>query len=90
MKFSNIKELAKQYYPSEQEMERQALREFIYENRALSAVDVSNLLIRGGIDSIEKLHKASIDDIKKLNRVGQMKLSVIIELKEIINKLVET
>lgn len=83
MMFKSIEELTKSFYPSEREMELYALREFVGNE------SVANALVRNDVYNIKDLHDISIDELKKFRCIGPKKLEVIIELKEIIDRMLE-
>lgn len=90
MKYKNVIDLSKSYYPSKTEIERYAFENFFDDHcESKHKGDIMRSLMRAGIDSIEKLHRASIDEIKKANHIGDRKMESIIKMKEFITSRIE-
>ena len=86
MIFKSIEELTVHFYPSEQEIEKEALRKFI-RRCGRHTTDFSNLLFRNGINSIKDLHDVDVSKIEKFHHIGPKKMQAIIEAKRIINDM---
>ena len=82
-----INELTKSFYPSDEEIEKIALCNFIdcYVEDIHNNVAVKNGLLRAGINSISDLANVSYEQVRCFRTIGKKRLDYVIDLKSKIN-----
>lgn len=88
--YKNLEEFKKDYYPSKEYMERYALENVMrYHCNYKCITRYTNALIRAGIDNIEKFVNADIDDILKVNHIGEKGIEELMKARMYIKHSVE-
>ena len=84
----NIKEFTKRFYPSEEDIEKIALCNFVdeYVQDIYNNTAVKNALLRSDITSISDLANATYDEVSLFRNIGKKKLDYIVKLKTIIDE----
>lgn len=86
-----MEEFILKYFPEYIENEKvqmEILRQFAEPICGIRTERITNSLFRGGIRSIEKLWKTSLDDIKMIRNVGEDAMEYIKEMKHEISRAI--
>jgi DNA-directed RNA polymerase alpha subunit len=88
--YKNLEEFKKQYYPRKREMEKYALQRFVDEQCCTRySTRVSNALFRAGIESIEDLIRADVNELRRARCLGDKAVEELMMAKMYIKHEVE-
>lgn len=88
--YKNLEEFKKRYYPKKHEMERYALKQFIwYHCDSRSSTRLSNALHRAGIESIEDFVNADVNTIRNIRCIGEKGIEELMKARMYVTHIVE-